>query len=56
MLRKLLSWLKNPVAEVPEEIAACEFDCSKTECLFGDWLQCERRLEARDSQQKISEQ
>ncbi len=52
MFGKLLRWLKIPVAEVPEEVAVCEFDCSKTQCLLGDWMQCERRLEARDSRHR----
>ena len=51
MFDKLLQWLKIPVAEVSEEMAVCEFDCDKTECLLGDWRQCERRLKAHTPQQ-----
>ncbi len=44
MFDKMLQWLISHAAEVPEEIAVCEFDCRKTECLTGDWIQCKRRL------------
>jgi curli biogenesis system outer membrane secretion channel CsgG len=30
--------------EVPEDIAVCEFDCRKSQCLYGEWESCERRL------------
>ena len=43
MFGEFLQWLIKHVAEVPEEIAVCEFDCRKTECLSGNWYQCERR-------------
>lgn len=46
MFGKLFHWLKIPVAEVPDDIAVCEFECSKTECRRGDWHRCERRLRA----------
>ena len=38
-------WLKNQiVADVPPEVALCEFDCRKTECQFGEWVNCKNRL------------
>jgi hypothetical protein len=46
MLDTFLQWLMKFVPEVPEEIAACEFDCRKTECLMGHWEHCERRRQA----------
>jgi hypothetical protein len=46
MFSAFLQWLLKFVPEVPEEIAVCEFDCRKTECLMGHWAQCERRLKA----------
>jgi hypothetical protein len=46
MLDTFLQWLMKFVPEVPEEIAACEFDCRRTECLMGHWATCERRREA----------
>jgi hypothetical protein len=33
------------VLEVPEELAACEPECRKGECLEGEWDRCERRME-----------
>jgi hypothetical protein len=58
MFGKLLLWLINHANEVPEEFAVCEFDCRKTECLTGDWSQCERRLRGmpRHGENKESEQ
>ena len=50
MFGKLFHWLKIPVAEVPEEIAVCEFECGKADCQQGDWERCERRLKACGSQ------
>lgn len=52
MFGKLLHWLRNPVSSVPEGIAVCEFDCTKTECIQGDWNQCERRLKVCASKQQ----
>ena len=46
MLDTFIQWLMKFVPEVPEELAACEFDCRKTECLMGHWEQCERRQQA----------
>ena len=44
MISKLLRWLVQSVTSVPEDIAVCEFECSKSECLYEDWVNCERRL------------
>jgi hypothetical protein len=46
MLDTVIQWLMKFVSEVPKEIAVCEFDCRKTECLMGCWEQCERRRQA----------
>ncbi|MFO1155001.1 MAG: hypothetical protein U1E42_15285 [Rhodospirillales bacterium] len=32
------------VQDVPEDIAACEFDCSKEECAGPELLNCQRRI------------
>ena len=40
--RRLQSWL---IAEVPEDIAICEFDCSKNQCTYGEWATCQRRIQ-----------
>ncbi|MGB7934382.1 MAG: hypothetical protein WCH04_19580 [Gammaproteobacteria bacterium] len=46
MLDTFFQWLSKLAPEVPEEMAACEFECRKTDCLMGDWLKCERRKQA----------
>jgi hypothetical protein len=46
MLDSFFQWLMKFVPEVPKDIAVCEFDCRKTECLLGHWDQCERRRNA----------
>ena len=51
MIGNLLRWLFRPATEVPEEIAVCEFDCRRTECLHEDWERCERRLGKHAPQQ-----
>ena len=34
------------VQPVPDGLALCEFECSKTECSVEEWKHCKRRLEA----------
>ena len=44
-LRQLWQWLKRQwIKEVPEDIALCEFDCRKGQCLYDEWDSCERRI------------
>ena len=44
-LRKFGVWLKGLlIEEVPAEIAVCEFDCRRTQCLFEEWENCPNRL------------
>lgn len=46
MMSRFGRWLKRAVVQdVPDEVALCEFDCRKKQCLRGDWSTCERRLE-----------
>ena len=52
MISRLKRWLVQYATEVPEEIAVCEFDCSKLECLHADWANCPRRLGLRNPQQQ----
>ena len=45
MIRLLLKNLKAFLsAEVPDDVAVCEFDCRKLECRTEDWVNCPRRL------------
>lgn len=32
------------IADVPEDIAICEFDCRKSQCTYGEWATCQRRI------------
>ena len=44
-LRRLIQFVKRGiVADVPEPIALCEFDCRKGQCLQGEWAACDRRI------------
>ena len=46
-LRRLQRWIKTRlIQDVPKDIAACEFECRRTECRQGEWETCERRLRA----------
>ena len=45
MFDVLRNWLQGLVTSVPDDLAACEFDCHETDCQLGDWRNCERRLE-----------
>ncbi len=49
---KLLNLLST---EVPPELAACEFDCRKEECLTQDFLTCPRRLQKAEALKRLSE-
>jgi hypothetical protein len=31
------------VDDVPEDVAICEFDCRKGQCMQDEWAVCERR-------------
>ena len=44
---RLRRWVERGwIQDVPEAIAACEFECRKPECPAGEWEKCERRLRA----------
>jgi len=42
------------IAEVPDEIAACEFECHEAECSGEKWERCQRRLRAMESAKGIA--
>jgi hypothetical protein len=45
ILHKWQAWLKGQfIGDVLPEDAFCEFECDKTQCQFGHWENCERRL------------
>jgi hypothetical protein len=44
MFDRVQQWLHQLVIAVPGEVSVCEFDCDRTECRFGDWVSCRRRL------------
>jgi hypothetical protein len=45
VLQKWRIWLKGQfIGDVPPEDAFCEFECDKTQCQFGHWETCERRV------------
>jgi len=44
-IRQFGKWLKAQwIAEVPEELALCEFDCRKNQCASAEWAACQRRI------------
>ena len=45
LVGELCHWLrKQIVAEVPADLAVCEFECHKTQCFSDEWVCCEWRL------------
>jgi hypothetical protein len=45
MFNKWRIWLKGQfIGDVPPEDAFCEFECEKSQCQFGHWETCGRRL------------
>ncbi|UCE88366.1 MAG: hypothetical protein JSW10_08380 [Pseudomonadota bacterium] len=52
MLGKLLLWMVHRATPVPDNLAVCEFECRKRDCLMGDYEHCERRqCDARPPEQ-----
>jgi hypothetical protein len=46
LLRRLgASLSKRLVAQVPDEVSCCEFDCRRAHCAEGDWERCSLRLD-----------
>ena len=43
---RFVRWARGLVAEVPADVAVCEFDCTKTTCRSADFEACRRRREA----------
>ena len=44
-LSKFINRIRDAfVRDVPAEMALCEFDCRKDQCLEGEWASCERRV------------
>jgi hypothetical protein len=42
---RIWRWLRDEMVEdVPEDIAICEYDCRKRQCVMGEWEVCDRRL------------
>ena len=37
------SILSRLICEVPPEVAACEFDCRRTDCRQDEWVSCPNR-------------
>lgn len=49
---RLRGWIgARLVQDVPSDIAACEFDCSKPECGGEDLVNCQRRMRAEAAEQ-----
>ncbi len=56
MIRLVFQKLRNLFStEVPADVAACEFDCRKVECLNKEFLTCPRRLQKVEALKKLSE-
>ena len=56
MIRLVFQKLRNLFStEVPADVAACEFDCRKVECLTKEFLTCPRRLQKVEALKKLSE-
>jgi hypothetical protein len=44
-LHRVLQRLKREfVEDVDPDLAICEFDCRKDQCLYDEWSTCERRI------------
>jgi hypothetical protein len=44
-LSRLGHWVQEQVvAEIPDELALCEFDCRQPACSSEEWATCQRRI------------
>ncbi len=44
-LRRLWHFVSRQVVDnTPEDVALCEFDCRKQQCMHEEWSTCERRI------------
>jgi hypothetical protein len=42
--QRLVQFVKRSIVrDVPEELALCEFDCRKGQCMLSEWATCDRR-------------
>ena len=54
LVGELCDWLRNQiVAEVPADLAVCEFECRNTECRSEEWICCERRISRADGEHML---
>jgi len=37
-------WKDFVVADVPDDLAVCEFDCHTSRCTSREWARCDRRI------------
>lgn len=50
---RLRRWLAARLIQtVPDELAACEFDCVRSECPSDEWQSCERRLRVLEERRR----
>jgi hypothetical protein len=54
-MAKLLKWLKGVwkgtvIADVPPNLAQCEFGCRVRECSHGKWQSCENRIRCMNAE------
>jgi hypothetical protein len=42
---RLWQFVKSQIiTDVPEDLAICQFDCRKGQCMQDEWDQCDRRI------------
>jgi hypothetical protein len=40
-------WKNFVGQDVPDDLAVCEFDCHRSQCTWGEWASCDRRIKGR---------
>jgi hypothetical protein len=43
------------VQTVPDDIAQCEFHCSRTDCSHTEWNNCKRRLDPLNDARRLAD-
>ncbi len=57
ILKRCTDWVKRQLIDrVPAEVALCEFDCRKGQCVSEEWETCTRRLNKGTGQYPLIEE
>lgn len=56
MTQRIMQWFQTRIVarivqDVPDDLAACHFDCRKSQCLHDEWATCPNRIRVETTAQ-----